>query len=113
MAYEPLPIPVSSLATTDVTLTCTMDNGLRIRAGGQNILDRAAPPVWTSGEAPYDPTRWNARGQVFFLELTWEMQSPHLRPPRYAAAVISPWERGHPALAEDEKRHSREACSRP
>ena len=68
---------VSSLTTVDLTLTYRLDNGLRIRAGGTNILDRAAPLTLSnasSGAAqPYDPTRWDARGQVLFIELNWEM----------------------------------------
>lgn len=72
-AFEYIQMSVSSLTTVDLTLTYTLDNGLRIRAGGQNILDRAAPLAWFWGQAPYDPTRWDARGQVFFLEVNWEM----------------------------------------
>ncbi len=64
---------VSSLATVDFTLTLSMDNGLRIRAGGRNVLDRAAPIRYSEDNAPYDPTRWDARGQVFFLELNVQM----------------------------------------
>lgn len=72
-ALEYIQMSVSSLTTVDLTLTYTLDNGLRIRAGGQNILDRPAPNAWFYGQAPYDPTRWDARGQVLFLELNWEM----------------------------------------
>jgi len=62
----------------DLTVTYRMDNGLRIRAGGQNVLDRGAPRTLSStsasgGAQPYDPARWNARGRVFFVELNWEM----------------------------------------
>ena len=68
---------VSSLTTVDLTLTYRFDNGLRIRAGGTNILDRAAPLTLSSASSgaaqPYDPTRWDARGQVLFIELNWEM----------------------------------------
>ena len=72
-AFVPIPLSVSSLTTVDLTLTYTLDNGLRVRAGGQNILDRPAPLAFFYGQAPYDPTRWDARGQVLFFELTWEM----------------------------------------
>ena len=64
---------VPSLTTTDLTLTYTLDNGLRILAGGRNIFDRAAPAAWFWGQPPYDPTRWDARGQVLFVEVNWEM----------------------------------------
>ena len=50
-----------------------MDNGLRVRTGGRNIFDRAAPANVFGGGLPYDPTRWDARGRVFFVDLNWEM----------------------------------------
>jgi len=80
-----LTLPVSSLTTVDMTVTYLFDNGLRLRAGGTNILSRAAPITLSfSGssaccgfsqglQVPYDPTRWDARGRVFFMELNWEM----------------------------------------
>ena len=71
-----LQLPVSSLTTVDLTVTYRMDNGLRIRAGGQNVLDRGAPRTLSyssSQSQPYDPARWDARGRVFFVELNWEM----------------------------------------
>lgn len=75
--FEYAQIPVSSLTTVDLTLTYRFDNGLRLRAGGTNILDRAAPPALTHSVAdhqvPYDPSRWDARGRVLFLEVNWEM----------------------------------------
>ena len=71
--WEYLSIDVSSLTTVDLTVTYRMDNGLRVRVGGRNILDRAAPATVFGGELPYDPTRWDARGQVLFLDLNWEM----------------------------------------
>ena len=71
--WEWLGIEISSLTTVDATVTYRMDNGLRFRLGGRNILDRAAPANVFGGELPYDPTRWDARGRVFFLDLNWEM----------------------------------------
>ena len=71
--YQYLSLDVSSLITVDLTLSYLMDNGLRIRVGGRNIFDRAAPPTVFGGSLPYDPTRWDARGQVFFVDLNWEM----------------------------------------
>lgn len=67
---------VASLTTVDLTVTYRMDNGLMIRAGGRNVLDRGAPATIARGSShwlPYDATRWDARGQVLFLELNWEM----------------------------------------
>ncbi|MCY3816879.1 MAG: TonB-dependent receptor [Gammaproteobacteria bacterium] len=75
--HEELDLDVSSLTTVDLTVTYLFDNGLRLRAGGTNILDRAAPRSLSFSAArltqPYDPRRWDARGQVLFLELHWEM----------------------------------------
>ena len=67
---------VASLTTVDLNVTYQMDNGLRIRAGGQNILDRAGPLTLSRANSyyvSYDATRWDARGQVFYLEVNWEM----------------------------------------
>jgi outer membrane receptor protein involved in Fe transport len=55
----------------DLTMTYQFDNGLRIRAGGRNIFEEESPTVW--GSLPYDPTRWDARGRVLFLELNYEL----------------------------------------
>ena len=59
-----------------MTVTYQMQNGLRIRVGGTNILDRAAPLAISRsnsyGPQPYDASRWDAKGRVFFLELNWE-----------------------------------------
>lgn len=69
-------LDVASLTTVDLNVTYRMDSGLRIRAGGQNVLDRSAPLTLSSGSSyfqPYDATRWDARGRVLFLEATWEM----------------------------------------
>ena len=75
--HEELDLDVSSLTTVDLTVTYLFDNGLRLRAGGANILDRAAPRSLSYSSSrliqPYDPIRWDARGQVLFLELHWEM----------------------------------------
>ncbi|MCY3606434.1 MAG: TonB-dependent receptor [Gammaproteobacteria bacterium] len=67
---------ISSLTTVDMTVTYQMDNGLRNRAGGTNILDREAPLAISRSSSqlpqPYDASRWDAKGQVLFLELNWE-----------------------------------------
>ena len=67
-----VPLPVSSLTTVDLTMSYRFVSGLTIRAGGQNVLDRDAPVTLVYNK-PYDPVRWNARGQVLFLELSWDM----------------------------------------
>ncbi len=65
------PLEVDRLTTVDLTVAYQMDNGLRIRAGGRNILNADNPTVWEI--LPYDPTRWDARARVLYLELNWEI----------------------------------------
>ena len=65
------PLDVDAFTTVDVTVTYRFDNGVRIRGGGRNIFDADSPTLWN--DLPYDPTRWDARGRVFFLELNYEM----------------------------------------
>lgn len=64
-------LDVDSLTTVDITLTYRFDNGLQLRAGGRNIFLAKSPTVWWKYQ--YDPTRWDGRGRVLFLELNWEM----------------------------------------
>ncbi len=63
---------VDSYISVDLTLSYTFDNGIQLRGGGRNILD-AEPPETVYYGMPYDPTRWDARGQVLFVELNWEL----------------------------------------
>lgn len=65
------PLTVSSLTTVDLSVAYEFDNGLRLRVGGRNVLKAEMPTIWRT--LPYDPTRWDARGRVLFLELTWEI----------------------------------------
>lgn len=70
--YQRLPlIDVDSLTTVDLTATWQFDNGLRLRGGGRNIFDADHYTVFEN--LPYDPTRWDARGRVLFLELQYEL----------------------------------------
>ena len=64
-------LEVDALTTVDLTVAYRFDNGVRIRGGGRNILDADLSTLWN--DLPYDPTRWDARGRVFFLELHYEM----------------------------------------
>ena len=64
-------LEVDALTTVDLTVAYRFDNGVRIRGGGRNILDAEMSTLWNN--LPYDPTRWDARGRVFFLELHYEM----------------------------------------
>ncbi|RKU24267.1 hypothetical protein C6500_00460 [Candidatus Poribacteria bacterium] len=71
-SFVPIPLETASTTTVDLTVTYTMDMGVTIRAGGQNIFDRKAPYSFFWGQAPYDPGRWDARGQVLFVDVTWD-----------------------------------------
>ena len=64
-------LKVDAMTNVDLTLTYQFDNGLRLRGGGRNVFDANSPTVW--GSIPYDPTRYDARGRVFFLEVNFEM----------------------------------------
>ncbi len=64
-------LKVESYLTVDLTLSYRFDNGLQLRGGGRNVLD-ADPPATPWGVRPYDLTRYDARGQVLFLEANWE-----------------------------------------
>ena len=70
--YQRLPeLELGSFTTIDLTLSYQFDNGLRVRAGGLNLLKREAPTIY--GRYPYDIVRWNARSRVLFMELHWAM----------------------------------------
>ena len=73
--YQYLTLDVSSLTTVDATLTYSMDNGLRVRVGGRNLLNRSFPLTVNgiSGFIPYDAGRWDARGRVLFVDLNWQL----------------------------------------
>ena len=72
---EYLALDVSSLTTIDATLSYSMDNGLRVRVGGRNVLNRSFPLTVNgpNGFIPYDASRWDARGRVLFIDLNWQM----------------------------------------
>ena len=71
--YRPRPaMTVDSYVTVDVTASYRFENGLRLRGGGRNVLD-ADPPATAWGGRNYDLTRYDARGQVLFLEANWEV----------------------------------------
>ena len=75
-SFEQLPaFDATSLTTVDGSASYWFDNGLRLRAGGRNLFKRESPSPWAfSGILGYDPTRWDARSRVLYLELTWAMQ---------------------------------------
>lgn len=73
-AFTPLPTePVASYTTVDLTAAYEMDNGLLIRAGGRNILDRDFPFMLSSNRRPYDSKRIGVRKRVLFLEVKYSI----------------------------------------
>ena len=71
--FQPRPtMKVDSYVTIDLTVSYRFDNGLQLRGGGRNVLD-ADPPATPWGGHPYDLTRYDARGQVLFVEANWEL----------------------------------------
>ena len=65
------PLTAKPLTTVDLTVTYRFDNGIRVRVGGRNIFEANSHVLW--GNLPYDPRRWDARGQVLFVDLNWEL----------------------------------------
>ena len=65
------PLTAKPLTTVDLTVTYRFDNGIRVRVGGRNIFKATSHVLW--GGLPYDARRWDARGQVLFVDLNWEL----------------------------------------
>lgn len=67
------PLQVGSHTTVDLTVTYQFDNGIRVRGGARNIFDEELRTVYD--RIPYDPTRYDARARVFFLEVNYELDA--------------------------------------
>ncbi|MCY3884657.1 MAG: TonB-dependent receptor [Gammaproteobacteria bacterium] len=69
-------LPVASLTVVDGTFTYRFSDKLEMRAGALNLFDRG-PPLTVRGYyswvTPYDPVRWNARGRVLSMGVTYKM----------------------------------------
>ena len=63
---------VGSRTTVDVGVKYSMDQGITLRGGARNIFNRKFPFTINSFGQPYDPTRVDLRGRVFFLDVTYE-----------------------------------------
>lgn len=63
---------VGSRTTYDVGVKYTMDRGITLRGGGRNIFNRGFPFAINQHGQPYDPTRVDLRGRVFFFDVTYE-----------------------------------------
>lgn len=67
-------LEVASLTVVDATFTYRFTNDLQLQFGGLNIFNRSSPLTVRSG-LPYDPSRWNGRGQIFSLGLRYQMSA--------------------------------------
>lgn len=65
-------MPVGSRYTVDLSGTYKFDNGILIRLGGRNIFDADFPFALNGEGKPYDASRVDVRGQVWFAELSYE-----------------------------------------
>ena len=61
---------VGSYTTVDLVASYVFDNGVTLRGGGRNLLDREFPFV-LNGSQPYDSKRVDLRGRVLLLEASW------------------------------------------
>ena len=58
--------------TVDLSGTYQWDNGLLVRLGGRNIFDADFPFALNGQGRPFDASRVDVRGQVWFAEVTYE-----------------------------------------
>ena len=71
--FPPIPnMEVDSRTVIDLSVRKSFNNGLRVRAGGRNILNADFPFMLSSTGQPYDATRVDLRGRVFFVEFTYD-----------------------------------------
>ena len=56
----------------NANIAYAFDMGLRVKFGGRNIFEERFPTVYGGDGYGYDPTRYDARGRVFFLELQYK-----------------------------------------
>ena len=71
--FRPRPtMTVDPHTTVDLTVSYRFENGIRLLGGGRNVLD-ADPPATPWGGLPYDLTRYDARGQRLFMEVSWDL----------------------------------------
>lgn len=66
-----LGFPVDDFLTFDLNLNYQFDNGMTLSAGGTNIFD-AQPPFSLIDRRPYDGSRYDIRGRVFYVDLRFD-----------------------------------------
>ena len=63
---------VSSWSTVDLSGSYRWDSSWRLRLGGRNIFDAGFPLALNGLGRPYDSSRVNIRGRVWFAEISYE-----------------------------------------
>ena len=63
---------VDSRYTVDLSGTYRFENGLLLRLGGRNIFDADFPFALNGQGKPYDASRVDVRGQVWFAEVSYD-----------------------------------------
>ena len=56
----------------NANIAYAFDMGVRVKFGGRNIFEESFPTVYGGTGYGYDPTRYDARGRVFYLELQYK-----------------------------------------
>ncbi|MYD95793.1 MAG: TonB-dependent receptor plug domain-containing protein [Gammaproteobacteria bacterium] len=64
---------VDSRTTVDLTTAYQVDDNLRFRFGGRNILNEGFPFMLSSSRRPYDSQRVGLRKRVLFLEMEYSL----------------------------------------
>ena len=56
----------------NANIAYAFDMGVRVKLGGRNIFEETFPTVYGGTGYGYDPTRYDARGRVIYLELQYK-----------------------------------------
>ena len=67
------PVKIDSRTTVDLSARYVFDMGLSVRVGGRNIFDADFPYALGTDGSPYDSTRVDLRGQVWFAEVKYDL----------------------------------------
>ena len=62
---------VDSLTTVDLNVQYQFNEKVRASLGTYNLLDQEPPFVLNQLSAPYDPSRWDTRGRVLYVDLAY------------------------------------------
>ena len=65
-------LDVASLTIVDATYKYRFDSNFEVQLSGLNVFNRTSPLTVREGY-PYDPSRWNGRGQIFSATVRYIM----------------------------------------